>query len=146
MGLLKKEERLRLEGYNRAVQIVQTYGVEALLRDAKMKGEWSIPATMGYRQMQQLYDALNEEMMKKAGSLADAILGAVLYTLYNDFDFHSFQLKEFQEKFDYNTQFIADGDITWDDVTSVLKEEAGIEYEISDASVIFRKEKQEADT
>ena len=124
MRRVNKEQRLRVEGMNYALRIAKSKGIDELEKECKFRGEYNIPMTISREKIKEV-----SELIQKTTIETVTLMSAVV--LRDEFGFGEKRMNQFLDRFALKTSCLETGEVTWDDLIEQMKEEVGIELDIS---------------
>ena len=123
MSKEQDKARARIEGMEYALKLAKEKGIEALEQEVKWRNASGIGCRISREELNEASDAIKLRTL-------DTVLALASLTLRDEFDFGKTRLKRFIERFNSKTEFIADGEVTWDDILDVIKDEVNIDLGI----------------
>lgn len=123
MGKIDATTQARMDGMAYALRIAQKEGVEGLEKELKRRGITGINLPVSHKE-------IDKELEKIKMQVLDTVLAMSCMVLRSDFGFGKRRLDKFKEQFNFNTECLMDGHITWADILETIKDEVGIELMI----------------
>ena len=123
MGKLDREQKARMDGMAYALRIAQKEGVEGLEKDLKRRGITGISLPASHKEIDRELDKIKMQIL-------DTVLAMSCMVLRDNFSFGTKRLNRFKEKFNFKTECLQEGHLTWADIMETIKNEVGIELEI----------------
>lgn len=123
MSKEQDKARARIEGMEFALKIAKEKGIEALEKEVKWRNASGIGCRISREELNTASEAIKLRTL-------DTVLALASLTLRDEFDFGEKRLQRFISRFNAKTDFLADGEVTWDDVLEVLKDEVNVDLGI----------------
>lgn len=123
MSKEQDKARARIEGMEFALRIAKEKGIEGLEKEVKWRNASGIGCRISREELNEAEDSMKLRTL-------DTVLALTSLTLRDEFDFGKQRIQRFVDRFQSKTDFIASGEVTWDDITDTIKDEVGIELGI----------------
>lgn len=124
MGKVNKEQRLRVEGMNYALRIAKDKGIEELESECIFRGNYNIPLTISKEKIKEVQELIQKTTIETVMLMAAAVLR-------DEFGFGEKRLNQFLDRFALKTACLCSGEASWDDLIEQMKEEVGIDLDIT---------------
>lgn len=142
MARVSKEDIARLQGLQRALEIVKKDGVEALEKEIKFRCATKIPIDVNYEKCVNAIGEVAETLAKGySENILETVLAMSMLVLNEEFQFGKVRLGRFKKKFSDNTDQLRSGDLDWDAIREIFMEEYGIEFDFSKEILAIGKAK-----
>lgn len=125
MSGLRKEEIAKREGMAYALRVAKQHGVEGLEKDLKMRNCHNIPVGVSKKQLADFSHTVKTKMVHYM-----IILIAV--TLHDEFGFGQKRVQKAIDRFMLKCACLDEDYTTWEEQIQILKEELGIELNVSE--------------
>lgn len=121
---ISKEYRNQLEGMNFALRYAKEHGIEELEAEVKRRGAYEMP-------LQLPRHAIRKAEEQLAQTTIETVCLMAVSCVRDTFGIGKERMERFLDKFAIRTQCLCDGDIAWEDLQEQIKEEIGLELDIS---------------